>query len=733
MRFPIGHIRSRRWAWVVLALAISLFAALMAWGSGITNESSAPATLPPDSESYQVREAGADFPGGEALTAIVVFSRSDGQALALADLAAAEQAVSAMAATELPQAARQQLGAADSAEIAQASPLIPLAEELAQAVLTIPGAINGSGLSETVSALRQSGRAELDDALVLQLTGPAGFSADTAAAFDGANFALLGISALVVAVLLMLTYRSPILWLIPLLVVFLADRMAAMLLTVIAAYTPLVFDASTAGIMSVLVFGASTNYALLLISRYREELRRNTDARHALGVALRASFAAIVSSNVTVVLSLLALLAALVPAYASLGVSLALGLLIALACALFVLPAALSLCGRGLFWPRIPQANKGDHAEARAHSHAAATPVSDEVESGPWYRVAHAVSQRPWTFLAAMVVVLLALASGLFGAKVGLATTEQFRTDSEAADGVATISRFVSPGAASPLTVIAPAGSEAQVTAAIERLEELQIQGPPQRSVSGDSISVTVIADAAPATAESYEQIRQLREELHRISPEAKVGGLSAETLDTRTATARDTTVVMPMILGIILVLLIIILRALVAPLLLLAATTLSALAALGAGALVSQYVFGFPALDVSVPLYSLIFLVALGIDYTVFLVLRVKEEATDYGTRHGMTRAVSLTGGVITSAGIVLAAVFAVLGVLPLITLGQIGIVVGLGIVIDTFLVRTLVVPALFAILGAKMWWPNRPAESSAAQPGAQSASELAAPQTAG
>lgn len=692
------HVTSKGWAWAVIAIALAAFAALTAVASGVTNESSAPATLPPSSESYKVREAANEFAGGDDLSAIVVFSREDGSALTPDDRKAAADALEAMVATPLPTSAREQLGEGAQDSIRQASPVIPLADEISQAVVSIDGDVNGSGLGDTVKELRNAGQDKLPDGLKMQVTGPAGFSADTAAAFNGANFALLGISALVVAVLLIFTYRSPILWLVPLAVVALADRLAASALEVIAAKTPLVFDASTAGIMSVLVFGAGTNYALLLISRYREELHRYADARQALAVALRASVAAIVSSNLTVVLSLLALIAAVVPAYASLGISLAVGLLIALVFALLALPAALSVCGRGLFWPKVPQAT-GSADEATTDGGGG---------EGGWYRIARAVAARPVAFLATMLVILVALASGLFGAKVGLSTTEQFRTESEAADGVATIARYVSPGAASPLSVIAPAEDQTAVIGAITDLDGVEVQGPPQKSEDGKLARLTVIADAAPATPESYEQVRSLRQAVQDAAPGSMVGGLTAETLDTREATARDTAVVMPMIIGIVLILLVLILRALVAPVLLLLATTMSALAALGAGALVSQYVFGFPALDVSVPLYSLIFLVALGIDYTVFLVLRAKEEAAGAGTRAGMTRAVGLTGGVITSAGVVLAAVFAVLGVLPLITLGQIGIVVGLGIVIDTFLVRTLVVPALFAIVGEKMWWPS-------------------------
>lgn len=694
-RLPVRHITSKLWAAVTVILGLLFVGALTGLTANLDPGDSAPASLPDDAESAIVQDLGAEFPGGDQLSAIAVYSREDGEPLGPEDIGAAQASAEAMAGIDLPPSAMEQLTDYEGeTSIEQVSPAVPLAEEAAQAVLTLPGDINGLGLADAVSDMRDAGKENLPDGLNLQLTGPAGFAADTASAFDGANFALLGISALVVAVLLILTYRSPILWLIPLLTVAIADRAASLLVELVASFTPLQFDGSTSGIMSVLVFGAGTNYALLLISRYREELRKHEDHRKALAKATRASTSAIVSSNLTVVFALLALALALVPSYRYLGISLSIGLLVALAFALFVLPAALSLFGRKLFWPKIPKVEDED----------------PKANKSGWYRVADFVSERPGKILAGMVVLLALLGTGLFGANIGLSTTEQFRTESEAADGLDTIAEYTSAGAASPLSVIAPAASADSVAEAIGGVDGAEIQGPPTESLDGELARFTVITDSEPATSESFEEIRDLRAAVQDAEPETLVGGQSAQTLDTRDATERDTLLIIPIILAVILVLLMLILRAVVAPIFLLMATTLSAVAALGAGALVSEHIFGFPALDVSVPLYSLIFLIALGIDYTVFLVLRAKEEAEIHGTNEGMSRAVGLTGGVITAAGIVLAAVFAVLGVLPLITLGQVGIVVGLGILIDTFLVRTLVVPALFNLLGDRMWWPSKP-----------------------
>lgn len=694
------HITSKVWAALTIALGLLLVGVLTGVASGLDEGDSAPASLPGDADSAIVRDLGTEFPGGDRLAAIAVYSRDDGAPLGPEDIGAAQASAAAMAGIELPESAMGQLTDWDGeARVEQVSPAVPLAPEAVQAVLALPGDVNGLGLADTVSDMRDAGRENLPEGLKLQVTGPAGFAADTASAFDGANFALLGMSALVVAVLLILTYRSPILWLIPLLTVALADRAASLLVELVASFTPLQFDGSTSGIMSVLVFGAGTNYALLLISRYREELRRTDDHREALATATRASTSAIVSSNLTVVFALLALALALVPAYRYLGISLSIGLLVALAFALFVLPAALSLFGRKLFWPKIPRVEEEDPSAK---------------QSG-WYRVADFVSGRPAAVLGGMVVLLALLGTGLFGANVGLSTTEQFRTESEAADGLGTIAEYTSAGAAAPLSVIASAASAAAVADAIGTVDGAEVQGPPTESLDGDLVRFTVVTDSEPASGESFADIRRLRAATREVDSGVLVGGQSAQTLDTRDATERDTFLIVPIILAIILVLLMIVLRAVVAPILLLMATTLSAVAALGAGALVSEHIFGFPALDVSVPLYSLIFLIALGIDYTVFLVLRAKEEARSHGTKEGMSRAVGLTGGVITAAGIVLASVFVVLGVLPLITLGQVGIVVGLGILIDTFLVRTLVVPALFDLIGDRMWWPGAPPSSDA------------------
>jgi RND superfamily putative drug exporter len=454
--------------------------------------------------------------------------------------------------------------------------------------------------------------------------------------------------------------------------------------------TGLTFDGSTSGITSVLVFGAGTNYALLLISRYREELRNESDHRTALRRAVRAAGPAILASNATVVLALLTLILAVTPSTRSLGACAACGLIVAAVFVLLVLPPLLALCGRRVFWPFIPRAG-------------GAQPTT----TGVWHRVADAVGHRPGPVCAVAITILATLATGLLGTHIGLSQAQQFRIQADSVTGFDTLAAHFPGGASDPAVVIASTAQASQVQQAITTTP-----GVVSAALAGQSPSRltqwSVIIDAAPASTKAFNVIGALRESVSSVDPTALVGGSDAQALDVRDAAVRDRLVVIPAILVVVLVVLYVLLRAVLAPPILVGATVLSALAALGLGGWASIHLFGFPALDNSTPLFAFLFLVALGVDYTIFLVTRAREETPAHGTRDGMVRAVSATGGVITSAGIVLAAVFCVLGVLPLIVLTQLGIIVGLGILLDTFVVRTLVIPALFALIGDRIWWPT-------------------------
>ncbi|WP_428978067.1 MMPL family transporter [Mycobacterium bohemicum] len=552
--------------------------------------------------------------------------------------------------------------------------------------------LSGLALDDKVAALRKAADTGLPGDLRAHVTGGPAFGADIANAFTNANVTLLIVTASVVAALLIATYRSPVLWLVPLLVIGFADRVAAAVGTAVASLTGLSFDGSTSGITSVLVFGAGTNYALLLISRYRQELSRSPDHREALRRAVRMAGPAILASNATVVLALLTLLFASTPSTRSLGALAACGILVAAASVLTVLPPLLALFGRRLFWPFVPR--PGDGAR---------------IDAGPWHRVADWVGRHPAAVAAVAVTVLAALGTGLLGTRVGLSQTEQFRVRADSVTGYDIVAAHFPAGLANPTLVVGSTVAAPNITQAISSTPGVVSENPSGRSTTGLT-KWSVVIDAPPASDRAFNTIAALRDSVHSADYGALVGGPDAQALDVRNAAVHDRLLVIPAILGVILAVLFALLRSALAPPILLAATILGALAALGVGGWASIHVFGFPALDNSTPLFAFLFLAALGVDYTIFLVTRAREEAADHGARDGMVRAVSATGGVITSAGIVLAAVFAVLGVLPLIVLTQLGIIVGLGILLDTFVVRTLIIPALFALIGDRIWWPNTP-----------------------
>ncbi|WP_083887440.1 MMPL family transporter [Nocardia asiatica] len=689
-----------RTSWVLLlALAAASIGLIGAVGE---NEAAgqAPTALPSSAESARVEQALADFPDAGTAAAIVVVTRADGGELTEDDRNATAAAV-ARASGRTP-------GPAD----------LLAAPDRKAAIGQVPvdAGLSGFPLTERISDIRTAAREGLPEGLTLQVTGGPAFGADIADSFSGANVTLLAVTAVVVAVLLIATYRSPVLWLVPLLVVGAADRVATSAGTALARLTPLTFDGSTSGVTSVLVFGAGTNYALLLVSRYRDELHREPDHRAALRQAVRRAGPAILASNVTVVAALLVLLLASVPSTRSLGVMAALGLLIAVVFVLLALPAALALCGRNVFWPFVPRADDRDTAG-----------------EGVWHAIAARVVRRPALIAGSAIAVLAVCATGLLTSQVGLSQTEQFRVSAESVEGFDALAQHFPSGSSDPAIVLARGTAAAGIEEAFRRTEGVVLTWQTGTSPTGLT-RWSVVIDAPPSSARAFGTIEALRASVGQVAgADALVGGTDAQALDVQNAASRDRAVIIPLILVVVLVVLLVLLRAVPAALLLVAVTVLSALAALGLGSWMSEHVFGFPALDISVPLFAFLFLVALGVDYTIFLVTRAREETPRYGTTHGMVRAVSVTGAVITSAGIVLAAVFCVLGVLPLITLTQVGIVVGLGILLDTFVVRTVVIPALFSLIGRKIWWPSelRLVEEDGVASGAdQSAGDQPGPQ---
>jgi putative drug exporter of the RND superfamily len=652
---------SGRLSWLVALAVLVASGALMLLIGGDDSSQQSPVSVPTSAESARADALRAQLPGGDRVPAILVVTRRDGAPLTPDDIGAIKK-----------------------------QPVV-VSDDGKAAVATVPldAGLSGFALSDAVKALRKSADQDLPGDLRVEVTGGPAFGADIANSFSGANMTLLAVTASVVALLLIVTYRSPVLWLVPLTVIGFADRVAAVLGSAIAEGLGMSPDGSTSGITSVLVFGAGTNYALLLISRYREELGRNENHRDALGVAVRQAGPAIVASNATVVLALLTLLLASSPSTRSLGVQAASGLVVAAVFVLLVLPPLLGLFGRRLFWPFIPRVG--------------AKPLTD---SGIWHRIADSVARRPGRVAVVAIAGLAVLCTGLLATPIGLSQTEQFRVQAESVSGYETLAAHFPSGLTDPTRVIASTAKAADVLHAIADTPGVVSVNPAGASANGLS-QWPVVLSAAPASDDAFRTIDALRDSVHAADPDALVGGSDAQARDASAAASRDRRVIVPAILGVVLIVLYVLLRSALAPLVLVAVTVLSALAALGLGGWASVHLFGFPALDNTAPLFAFLFLVALGVDYTIFLVTRAREETPGHGTRQGIVRAVSATGAVITSAGIVLAAVFCVLGVLPLIVLTQIGIIVGLGILLDTFVVRTVIIPALFTLIGPRIWWP--------------------------
>ena len=540
-----------------------------------------------------------------------------------------------------------------------------------------------------VSTMRAQVASNRPAGLQASVTGPAGVSADFAGAWGGLDGLILGVTVAVVTIILLLTYRSPVLWLIPLLTVSISYSVATAAVYLLASRTGMVISSETTGILPVLVFGAGTDYALLIIARYREELHRHADRHAAMAVAWRRAVPAIVASAATVSISLLCLMAAEMNSTRGLGPAGAIGIASALVGMTTLLPAVLLLTGRWIFWPLTPRVGTPPRAD-----------------SSLWGRVARWIGRRPRPVWIGAVVLLVVLAAGLGQSKFGLSQTQTFRTTPEFAVGQALLGRHYPAGASDPAVIVVPAPEAAAVTAKARGVAGVA-QVLPTGQVAGRSLIPVVLADA-PLTPGAEATIQRLRDAVHRF-PGTIVGGDTAMDLDTRSSSVRDAKVVMPLVLAVILVILALLMRALVAPLILVVSVVVSYLASLGASSLLFQHIFGFAAMDYSVPLMGFVFLVALGVDYNIFLMTRVREEVAQRGHRRGVLAGLRGTGGVITSAGIVLAATFATLGVMPLVFMIEMGALVALGVLIDTFIVRSIVVPALALDLGPATWWPSR------------------------
>ncbi|MCK1798185.1 MMPL family transporter [Streptomyces sp. XM4193] len=541
--------------------------------------------------------------------------------------------------------------------------------------------------------IREIAAANAPPGVEAHIGGPAGSLQDSVAVFDDIDGTLMAASALVVTLLLLLIYRSPVLWLVPLVAVAFAAVLTQVGTYLLARYGGLPVDPQSAGILMVLVFGIGTDYALLLIARYREELHRHEDRHEAMQLALHRCLPALLASVGTIAAGMCALALADINSSRSLGLVAAVGAACAFLALVTVLPALLVVAGRWVFWPLIPRCG---------------APVRGG-RSG-WARIADLVAARPRRSWLLSVGLTAVLALGAVGMSFGLNQSEQFQTEPESVVAQERVSAHYASGASDPAVVVARADAEGAVTSAVERVDGVDEVSGSRRTADGALVSLDVVLEDAPDSEAAKETVAELRTAVHAVDgADALVGGVTAETVDTQRAAARDLVVVIPVVLLVVLGVLIWLLRSLVAPVLLLACTVASNLAALGASYFLFVHVLGFAGIDWSIPLMGFVFLTALGIDYTIFLMTRVREEAALHGHERGVRNGLVSTGGVITSAGIVLAATFAVIGSMPLVTMAQLGVLAGVGVLLDTFLVRTVMVPALALDLGDRTWWPGR------------------------
>lgn len=541
--------------------------------------------------------------------------------------------------------------------------------------------------------------------LTTHVTGFGGIFADLFGAFGSIDSTLLTTTLLVVSIILIIVYRSPLLWILPLFTAIIALSVAGTIVYYAAKADLIDLNGQSQGILSVLVLGAATDYALLLIARYREELHHHESRYEAMRVSLRGVIEPILASGSTVIAGLLVLLLSDLSGNRGLGPVGAIGVAASMVTVLTLLPALLVIFGRWIFWPKIP---KFDDV--------------DEQLSGTWAKIGNAVERNPKRIWISTALLLVIFAGFSFTLKAdGLANTEAFTKRTDSVIGLERLGEHFPSGEGSPVEIVVKQGDVAQATTALLSVSNVafvepvvsgqKIPGaptPPIKVVDGQ-VLLNATLKVAPDSVEARNTIPLIREAVHAVDKEILVGGGTAVQFDTDVASRHDNRVIIPVVLIIIGLILGLLLRSILAAGLLLLTVVLSFMATLGVCQLVFENVFDFKGADASFPLFTFIFLVALGIDYNIFLMTRVREESLKIGTRKGVIKGLTVTGGVITSAGIVLAATFAVLGVLPLVFLAQLGFAVAFGVLLDTIIVRSLLVPALVHVIGPKIWWPSK------------------------
>ncbi len=682
-------VAGRRTKWVavaiwVLAIFIAAGPAQLVSKFSDAEENESTSFLPGDAESTKALEKSEALQDGEKASIVIVYRREGGLTAADRQRIRADQAEL----NGLNLRATTPFSTVPPTRTAR----IPTSPDGTAALLSAD--ITSDGESDTILDPVDEVRDRVSGSaggLEVKVTGAAGFSADAIEVFESINGTLLLAASALVFFLLIVIYRSPFFLFIPLLAVAFAEMMSRAICYGLTEVGVTV-NGQSSSILSVLVLGAGTDYALLLVARYREELRKHEDRHEAMELAMKSAGPAILASGMTVIAALLCLTVAELNGTAGLGPIGAIGIAVAMISMLTLLPALLVIFGRRAFWPFIP--HLGDEGSDATH--------------GRWRRIADRVSAKPRRVWVGTVALLLVLSLGLLNFDDGLTTGNSYREDVESVEGQELLSQSFPGGANAPTEVIVPPNaSVAAVARAVNGAEGVASVRPAFRGEEGTLLQAVLEPD--PYSTEAFALVEPLRETAKAAGgDEVLVGGATAVEFDVRESAARDNRVIVPMALLVVFIVLVLLLRALVAPVLLILTVILSFAASLGVGAVVFDVIFGFPGSDPSLPLFAFVFLVALGIDYNIFLMARVREETIRYGTREGMKRGLAVTGGVITAAGIVLAGTFSVLALLPLVFLTEIGFVIAFGVLLDTFLVRSLLVPALSFELGPRIWWPS-------------------------
>jgi RND superfamily putative drug exporter len=674
MTLPSGKVAK----WVILALWIAVLvpASMLAGKLGDVEKNDNSAWLPSSAEATKVLEQAEKFQPTDALPAIVIYDRPEG--ITPADMTKAQADAEAF----------------KGIENVVGQPQGPSMSQDGKAIQTVVQVNDGNegwdGAHKVVDAMTKVGE-QNTNGLGFHVTGPAGYASDSISALGGVG-TLVVITALVVVVILLFTYRSPLLPLLPLLSAGVALITAEAVIYLLAKDAGLTINAQTSIILTVLVFGAATDYALLLISRYREELRRHEDRHEAMAEALYRSNPAIIASAATVAISLMLLLLATLNSTKGLGPACAIGILVGLLAMVTLMPALLVICGRWIFWPMKP-------------SYGSAEATKDSI----WTRVGAAVSRRPRIVWIGTTLLLGVMAIGVMGLKAdGIPSNGQFTNEPQAVVGEEIQSRHFPAGSGDPIYVVAKAASAEQVRTVLSGVPGIADVATPVIK-DGEAFILGTLGDA-PGSKAATSTVERARTAIHEIEgADAQLGGSSAITFDIQQSAARDSKVIIPVVLIMVFLILAMLLRAIVAPLLLMATVVLSFGAALGVSALMFNHVFDYAGADANFPLLVFVFLVALGIDYNIFLVTRVREDALLHGTRRGALTGLSSTGGVITSAGLVLAGTFAALATMPMVLAAQLGFAVAFGVLLDTMIVRSVLVTALTLDVGRWMWWPSK------------------------